>query len=84
MPPSPHPKAARVFTNWMGTKEAQGIYEKKRTETSLRTDVDTGNAVPDHVQEKPDVKYAIDDYVYGWYIGERVAHLKAFTNERPR
>jgi len=81
---SPHPNAAQVFANWMGTKEAQEIYEKNMAEPSLRTDVNTGDAVPDYVREQPGVKYLIDDYVYSWYSGERAAHLKALTAELPR
>ena len=53
---TPHPNAAQVFANWMGTKEAQEIYEKNMMETSLRTDVNTGDAVPDYVRVKPNVK----------------------------
>jgi ABC-type Fe3+ transport system substrate-binding protein len=81
---SPHPNAAQVFANWMGTKEAQEIYEKNMSEKSLRADVDTGDAVPDYVREQPGVKYLIDDYVYSWYAGERAEHLKKLTAELPR
>jgi ABC-type Fe3+ transport system substrate-binding protein len=81
---SPHPNAAQLFANWMGTKEAQEIYEKNMMETSLRTDVNTGTAVPDYVRVKPGVKYKIDDYVYAWFIGRRADHLKALTKDLPR
>ena len=80
---TPHPNAAQVFANWMGTKEAQEIYEAKMLETSLRTDVNTGAAVPDYVRVNPNVKY-VDDYVYSYYIGERAAHIAALRNELPR
>ena len=81
---APHPNAAQLFANWMGTKEAQEIYEKYMMEPSLRTDVNTGGAVPSYVREQPGVTYKIDDYVYSWYVGERAAHLKALTSQLPR
>ena len=81
---SPHPNAAQVFANWIGGKEAQEIYEKNMMETSLRTDVKTGDAVPDYVRVKPDTKYAIDDYVYSYYAGERSAYIEALKKELPR
>jgi len=81
---SPHPNAGQLFANWMGTKEAQELYEKNMMETSLRSDVDTGAAVPDYVRVKPNVTYKIDDYVYAWFIGKRVEHLKALTKDLPR
>ncbi|HXP76029.1 MAG TPA: extracellular solute-binding protein [Stellaceae bacterium] len=81
---TPHPNAAQVFANWIGTKEAQEIYETNMMETSLRTDVNTGAAVPDYVRVNPNVKYAVDDYVYSYYIGERSAHINALKQELPR
>jgi ABC-type Fe3+ transport system substrate-binding protein len=81
---APHPNAAQLFANWMGTKEAQEIYEKNMMEPSLRTDVNTGSAVPDYVRVDPNVKYAIDDYVYSWYSGKRKDHLQALQKELPR
>ena len=81
---SPHPNSAQVFANWMGTKEAQEIYETNMMETSLRTDVNTGAAVPDYVREDPNVKYKIDDYVYSWYIGKRAEHISTLTKQLPR
>jgi iron(III) transport system substrate-binding protein len=80
---APHPNAAQVFANWMATKEAQEIYERNMMEPSLRTDVNTGTAVPDYVRMQPGVKYAIDDYDYTWSLGERAALLKAFRSELP-
>jgi ABC-type Fe3+ transport system substrate-binding protein len=80
----PHPNAAQLFANWMGTKEAQEIYEKYMMEPSLRTDVDTGDAVPFYVREQSGVTYKVDDYVYSWYSGKRAAHLKALTDQLPR
>jgi ABC-type Fe3+ transport system substrate-binding protein len=80
---TPHPNAAQVFANWMGTQEAQEIYERNMMETILRTDVHTGDAVPDYVRVKPGVNY-IDDYVYAYYSGERAAHIAALKQELPR
>jgi iron(III) transport system substrate-binding protein len=81
---APAPNAAQVFANWMATKEAQEIYERHMMETSLRTDIDTGAAVPDYVRLKPNVKYAIDDYVYEFNRGRRTARIETLKKELPR
>jgi ABC-type Fe3+ transport system substrate-binding protein len=81
---TPHPNAAQVFANWIGTKEAQTIYETNMMETTLRSDVDTGDAVPDYVRRQKGVQYPIDDYVYSYYTGKRAAALEWLKSELPR
>jgi ABC-type Fe3+ transport system substrate-binding protein len=81
---TPHPNAAQVFANWIGTREAQTIYETNMMETSLRADVDTGNAVPDYVRRQKGVQYPIDDYVYSYYVGKRAEALAWLKSELPR
>lgn len=81
---APHPNAAQVFANWMATKEAQEIYERFMMETSLRNDVNTGDAVPDYVRVDPKVKYTVDDYIHSWYVGRRAAHLETLKKDLPR
>lgn len=81
---SPHPNAAQVFANWLGTKEAQEIYETDMMEVSLRTDVNTGDAVPDYVRPKPGVDYKINDYVYAYYAGKRSAQIEGLKKDLPR
>ena len=80
---SPHPAAAEVFANWLGTKEAGAIYEAAMMESSLRTDVATG-AVPDYAAPKPGVKYPIDDYVYSYYSGQRISAIEGLKKDLPK
>lgn len=81
---APHPNAAQLFANWMATKEAQEIYETHMMETSLRSDVNTGAAVPDYVRVNPNVKYAIDDYVWSYNSGRRRVYIDTLKKELPR
>ncbi len=47
-----HPKAARVFVNWLATKEALTIYSRGFGAATLRTDVDESFLDP-HVVPRP-------------------------------
>jgi ABC-type Fe3+ transport system substrate-binding protein len=38
---SPHPQAARVFVNWLLSKEGQDLYVKVMHQSTRRLDVDT-------------------------------------------
>ena len=55
---APHPNAARVFVNWMLTKEAQSIYSREYGVPSARLDVSTEGIDPVTVP-KPGVKYVL-------------------------
>jgi len=60
----PHPNAAKVFVNWLATKEALQIYSRAAESPTLRTDVDESfldsNTIP-----KPGVNYA-DNTEFKW------------------
>ncbi len=57
MPDNPaHPNAAKVFINWLLTKEGQTIYAKGMGDDSRRLDVTTEFTMPDMVR-KPGVNY---------------------------
>lgn len=51
---APHPSAARVFINWLLSREAQANYARTTKENSRRLDVSDG---PPHMQPKRGVKY---------------------------
>jgi iron(III) transport system substrate-binding protein len=55
---APHPNAARVFVNWMATKEALEIYSRSYQAATLRNDVDESfldpRAIPAPGVEYPD------------------------------
>jgi iron(III) transport system substrate-binding protein len=53
---APHPNAAKVFLNWLLTKEGQTAFSKGMGYVSRRTDVGTDH-VPSYWVPKPGVKY---------------------------
>lgn len=80
---APHPNAARVFINWLLTKEGQYIFSKYYGAPSLRVDVPTDHILPEEVP-KPGVKYynlLVEDNLPGdadiKLAGEIFGHLLA-------
>jgi iron(III) transport system substrate-binding protein len=53
---APHPNAAKVFLNWLLTKEGQTVFSKGMGYVSRRVDVPTDH-VPSYWVPKPGVKY---------------------------
>lgn len=66
---APHPNAARVFANWIVSKEGLEIYSRGEGSPTLRTDVDESFLRPE-VIPRPGVKY-IDTYDWEWTVTER-------------
>jgi iron(III) transport system substrate-binding protein len=60
---APHPNAARIFVNWMASKEATEIYGRALKMVPARTDVDAASFMPPEVIPKPGVSY-FDIYGY--------------------
>jgi iron(III) transport system substrate-binding protein len=71
---APHPNAARVFVNWMASKEAAEIYGRALKMVPARTDIDAASFMPPEVIPKPGVKY-FDVYDY---------HFTTVTNAESR
>lgn len=72
---APHPNAARVFMNWMATREPLEIYSRFAGAATLRTDVDESFLNPE-VIPKPGVAYQ-DDTDHEWVaVGRKVAGNK--------
>lgn len=67
---APHPNAARVFANWIASKEGIELYGPTQTQVSVRTDVDNSWA-PASIVPKPGVKY-LDTYDYDFEEGPRL------------
>jgi iron(III) transport system substrate-binding protein len=62
--PAPHPAAARLFMNWIASREGSEVYNRAQINASVRTDVD--NAwMPDFAVPKPGVPY-FDGYAWDW------------------
>jgi iron(III) transport system substrate-binding protein len=59
----PHPNAARIFVNWMASKEAGEIYGRALKMVPARTDIDAASFMPPEVIPQPGVNY-FDVYDY--------------------
>ena len=66
---APHPNAARVFVNWMASKEALELYSREAQAATMRTDVDESFLNP-RVIPKAGVKY-VDYTDYDWVVTGR-------------
>ncbi len=53
---APHPNAARIFVNWMASKEGLELYSRHAQSATLRTDVDESFLDP-HIIPKPGKQY---------------------------
>jgi iron(III) transport system substrate-binding protein len=53
---APHPNAARVFVNWMASKEGLELYSRTRQLATTRNDLDASFVPPEEIP-RPGVKY---------------------------
>jgi iron(III) transport system substrate-binding protein len=53
---APNPNAARLFVNWIVSKEAMDIYSRARSNPTLRADLDESHLAPQTIP-RPGVKY---------------------------
>jgi len=63
---APHPNAAKIFANWIVSKEALEIYSRGYGAPTLRNDVDESFLQPE-VIPRPGVQY-FDDSEWNWTI----------------
>lgn len=63
---APHPNAARVFVNWMVSREALEIYSRAEGRATLRTDVDESFLPPESIP-RPGVHY-FDTFGWEWTV----------------
>ena len=66
---APHPKAARIFINWMLTKEGVNIFSQAFGSHGARIDVST-EGIDDIMQRKPGVKYWIGAHTEEFQLKE--------------
>ena len=71
---APHPNAAKLFVNWLASKEGQTLFSKALVFLSLRTDVSNAWA-PDYIIPKKGVKY-MDTYDYDFITKHRAEGFK--------
>jgi iron(III) transport system substrate-binding protein len=60
---APHPAAAKVFVNWLASKEGMDIWDRARREVPTRNDIDEHSFLPDSKIPQLGVEY-LD--TYGW------------------
>jgi|SoiMetStandDraft_2_1073263.scaffolds.fasta_scaffold01988_2 iron(III) transport system substrate-binding protein len=63
---APHPNAARIFLNWIVSKEALEIYARAEGRATLRKDVDE-SYIPAEQIPKPGVNY-FDTFDWDWTV----------------
>lgn len=73
---APHPNAARVFLNWMASKEGSEIYARALNMVPIRTDIDTASFMPAEVIPKPGLNY-FDPYLYEFTVTTKEEARKA-------
>src|SRR5581483_6823564 len=72
---APHPNAARVFVNWMASKEGSEIYGRALNMVPARTDADLKDFPPETIPQ-PGVNY-FDIYDYTFTVtGKEEIRLK--------
>jgi iron(III) transport system substrate-binding protein len=69
MDKAPHPNAARVFVNWMASKEGSEIYGRALNMVPARADVDVSDFPPETIP-KPGASY-FDMYDYNFTVTEK-------------
>jgi ABC-type Fe3+ transport system substrate-binding protein len=67
MDKAPHPNAARVFVNWMASKEGSEIYGRALNMVPARTDVDAQSFLPSETIPQAGLKY-FDVYDYNFTV----------------
>jgi iron(III) transport system substrate-binding protein len=65
---APHPHAARVFANWIVSKEGLELYSRGYGAVTLRTDVDESFLDPRTIP-RPGVQY-LDDHDWNWAVNQ--------------
>ncbi len=66
---APHPNAARIFFNWIASKEGLEAYSRARLIPTTRRNVDESFLAPESIPELQ-VKY-FDAYKWNFYMTER-------------
>jgi iron(III) transport system substrate-binding protein len=67
---APHPNAAKLFVNWIASKEGLEIYSRARSEAPTRTDINAASYLPDEMIPKVDGKY-FDTYDWEFTLKTR-------------
>ncbi len=75
---APHPNAAKVYLNWILSKEGQSIYAKADGQASVRADVDASAWLSPTLIPKKGQQY-LDTYSYEFVTSTRSQVEKFFA-----
>lgn len=67
---APHPNAARLFVNWIASKEGLEVYSRTRGGAPTRNDVNEASFLPAQVIPKPGVDY-FDSYNWDFVLNTK-------------
>jgi iron(III) transport system substrate-binding protein len=67
---APHPNAAKVYVNWIASKDGLSVYGALDQSAPVRTDVDASAWVPPHLIPKPGGEY-FDTFEYKYVMEKR-------------
>ncbi len=77
MNPAPHPNAARVFINWLLSREGQTAFERIMKIASLRTDTTTKAGLRGFLIPKEDTDYMVVSLEKYWHLNSEIRALLA-------
>ena len=64
---APHPNAAKLFVNWLASKEGLETYARARGEVPTRNDIDAASFIPPEAIPRAGVKY-LDTYEWDFVV----------------
>src|SRR3954471_10499885 len=67
---APHPNAARLFVNWIASKEGLEVYSRTRSGAPTRKDIDAGSYLPAAMIPKDGVDY-FDSYNWEFVLNTK-------------
>jgi iron(III) transport system substrate-binding protein len=68
--PAPHPNAAKVFANWIASKEGMEVWDRARNEVPARNDIDEKSFLTPSKIPEPGIEY-FDTYSWEFTINTR-------------
>ncbi len=71
---APHPSAAKLFVNWVLSKEGQAAWQKYAEVNSLRMDISKSDLAPEDVPQKGVNYFLINSYKYNDQKGRKALH----------
>jgi iron(III) transport system substrate-binding protein len=79
---APHPNAAKVFVNWIASREGVETYTRAERNPGTRKDLDYAQWVPAYTIPEPGVKY-LDTYNWEWKAHQQPAAAEKLKDILP-